>query len=108
MKKRIFLKKRPLQIVDLHAKICECIDTGKYVHSYHALERQKSREIGLEDILYVLKHGIHEKHKTTFDNDFQTWKYAIRGKTLDNDDISVIIAFDDSGMIIITVMYVLH
>jgi hypothetical protein len=107
VKKRIPLKKRPPQITDLHEKICECIDTGKYVHSYHALERHKSREIGLEDVLYVLKHGIHEKRKTTFADDFQSWKYAIRGKTLDNDDIRVIIAFDDSGMIVITVMYVL-
>lgn len=34
-------------------------------------------------------------------------KYAIRGKTLDEIDIRIIIAFDDSGMMIITVMHAL-
>ena len=38
---------------------------------------------------------------------FQTWNYAIRGKTLDEIDARIIIAFDDLGMMIITVMHVL-
>ena len=73
MKRKVSLKKRPLQIVDLHSKICKCIDSGKYVHSEHALERQNSREIDLEDVLYVLKHGIHEKRKTTTPNTGKRW-----------------------------------
>lgn len=99
-------KKRPSQIADLHKKICECIDKGNYVHSKHALERQESRNIGLEDALYVLRNGRHERGKTSFDEIFQSWKYAIRGQTLDKDDIRIIIAFDEFGMLIITVMHV--
>lgn len=98
--------KRPTQIADLHKKICACIDKGKYVHSKHAWKRQDSRKINLEEVLYVLRHGRHEKIKTSFDEVFQSWKYAIRGKTLDDDDIRIIIAFDEFGMLIITVMHV--
>ena len=44
--------------------------------------------------------------KTSFDHIFNTWKYAIRGISFDNLDIRVIIAFDEDGMLIITVMHV--
>lgn len=58
-----------------------------------------------ERLIYqMFCNGYHEKQKTTFDEVFKTWKYAIRGKTLDNTDIRIIIAFSDDGMLIITVI----
>ena len=44
--------------------------------------------------------------KTIFDSGRKTWKYAIRGKTLEDLDVRVIVAFDDDGMLVITVMHV--
>jgi|ERR1700733_5428616 len=99
--------KRPSQFDDLFPKIRHCLDMGLYRQSRHAIERELERKIDLPDVLYVLKNGYHEKRKTSFDEAFQTWKYAIRGKTLDEIDVRIIIAFDDSGMMIITVMHVL-
>ena len=64
------------------------------------------RSIDLPDVLYVLKNGYHEKAKSIFDEAFETWKYAVRGKTVDNYDIRIIIAFDENNMLIITVMHV--
>lgn len=98
--------KRPSPLDDLSLKIRHCLDTGRYRQSKHAIERELQRKINLPDVLYVLKNGYHEKRKTSFDETFQTWKYAIRGKTLDTIDVRIIIAFDDSGMMIITVMHV--
>lgn len=99
--------KRPFQLDELFPKIHNCLDKGLYRHSKHAIERELGREIDLLDVLYVLKNGYHEKRKTSFDETFQTWKYAVRGKTLDEVDIRIIIAFDDTGMMIITVMHVI-
>lgn len=79
----------------------------KYTRTKHALQRQSERKIDLPDVLYVLKSGYHEKRKTSFDESFNAWKYAIRGKTLDRVDIRIIISFDDENMLIITVMEVL-
>ena len=59
------------------------------------MDRLLEREIELPDVLYVLKNGYHEKRKTTFDEVFQSWKYAIRGKTLDELDIRIILAFEE-------------
>lgn len=98
--------KRPSQLDELFPKIQDCLDKGLYRQSKHAIERELEREIDIPDVLYVLKNGYHEKQKTSFDETFQTWKYAVRGKTLDEIDIRIIIAFDDTGMMIITVMHV--
>lgn len=97
---------RPSRLDDLFPKIHYCVSLGLYRQSRHAIGRELERKINLSDVLYVLKNGYHEKRKTSFDETFQTWKYAIRGKTLDEMDIRVIIAFDDTGMMIITVMHV--
>ena len=98
--------KRPSQFDDLFPMIRHCLDMGIYRQSKHAIERELERKIDLPDVLYVLKNGYHEKRKTSFDEAFQTWKYAVRGKTLDEIDVRIIIAFEDSGMMIITVMHV--
>lgn len=97
----------PNQIVNLFEKIERCLDRQKYTQTRHALQRQKEREIDLQDAIYVLKTGRHERRKTIFDNINNTWKYAIRGKTIDNVDLRIIIAFDKEEMIIITMMEVL-
>src|SRR5437868_2040823 len=98
--------KRPSQFDELFPKIRDCIDQGLYRQSKHAIDRELERKIEIPDVLYVLKNGYHEKQKTTFDETFQKWKYAVRGMTLDEMDIRIIIAFDDDGMMIITVMHV--
>lgn len=100
--------KRPAQLDELFPKIRCCIDQGLYRQSKHAIDRELERKIEMPDVLYVLKNGYHEKQKTSFDDAFQTWKYAVRGRTLDGMDIRIIIAFDDDGMMIITVMHVVR
>lgn len=103
MKKKI----KPEQIDNLSEQIRKCIESERYMQTKHALQRESERSIELSDALYVLRHGRHEKNKTTFDEIFQSWKYAIRGRTLENLDIRVIVAFDENGMLIITVMHVI-
>lgn len=98
--------KRPLQHLNLHQKIKEAIEAGRYVDTTHARERQSERKITLSDALYILKTGRREKNKTIFDTRWNKWKYAIRGETPDKEDVRVIIAFDDNLMVIVTVMYV--
>lgn len=97
-------KSTPPQIENLNQKICESLEKGWFRLTIHALSRKLERLIELPDVLYVLKNGRHEKTKTVFDETFQTWKYSIRGFTLDKDDLRIIIAFDEEAMLIITVI----
>ena len=79
------------------------IEHGKYRLTKHAAEEQAKDEIDLRDTVHVLKTGSHEKGKTSFNNAFQVWNYAIRGKTEDLKTVRVIISFSRE-MMIITVM----
>lgn len=100
-------KKRPEKIKNVLVKIKECIDKGHYFVTSHAFIRQNERMITLPESIHVLETGYEEKIKTRFDIKHNTWKYAIRGKTIrDALDVRVIVAFNEAGMLIITVMHV--
>ena len=70
----------------------------------HALERQDERRINRPEILYVLKHGHHEKSKDTFSEFHHSWNYSVRGETVDRRELRVIVSFDEDGMLIITAL----
>lgn len=87
-------------------KIRECIEQNKYQFSKHALDRVKERGIDIQTAKYILLNGYEEKRKTAFDEETNSWKYAIEGNTLDDLQVRIIVVIDKLGMIIITVMYV--
>ena len=92
-----------LDNIRLRNKILEHIKSGKYRLTKHAAEEQAKDDIDLQDTLHVLKTGSHESEKTTFNNRFQNWNYAIRGRTEDSKNVRVIISFSNE-MMIVTVM----
>lgn len=92
-----------LRTGELLRKIKAHVQKGTYIVSAHAFQRQNQRSIDLEDVLYVLKTGIREESKDLFDVKRQIWKYAIRGRTTEEINIRIIIAFEGE-MVIITVM----
>lgn len=101
------MKKKPEKIENVLRRIKECVEKGNYILTTHAFDRQNERAISLPETLFVLKNGFEDKRKTIFDIKWNTWKYAIRGKTLrDNLDVRVIVTFDKENMLIITVMHV--
>lgn len=73
-------KKRQQKLDNVLVKVRECLKTGKYILTKHALARQHERVINLAETIHVLKNGYEEKNKTCFEHN--TWKYAIRGKTI--------------------------
>ena len=84
----------------LKREIWKHLECETFEFTWHALEEQKKDKIDYRDTLHVLKHGVHEKEKTGFDNKFQVWKYAIRGKTEDSKIVRIVIAFREKMMII--------
>lgn len=48
---------------------------------------------------------IHEKRKDEYKEEYDDWNYAIRGKTLDNDQARICIAFaEEKHFIVITLI----
>jgi len=95
--------RHPEKLPDLMSVIQTCIEDGRYLDTRHASERQNERRINRPEILYVLKHGYHEKKKDKFDEFYQVWNYAVRGKTIDRRELRIVVSFDEaSEMLIIT------
>jgi hypothetical protein len=90
---------------DILKRIREHVRKGTYILREHVIRRQKERQVRLPDLLYVLEHGRHEQDKDSFDIKNQHWKHAIRGKTINNVDLRVVVAFHEK-MAIITVIKV--
>lgn len=98
------MSRKPAKLSNLCEKIKTALDTRKYRQSLHALQRMDKRKVTFLDILYVLENGYREESKDAYDDAFHKWKYAIRGRTLENVSIRVIITFDDDDLLIITVI----
>ena len=82
------------------------IKTRRYKITRHVEEHQEEYDITLPDLLHALSNGYHEKEKTTFSNEHQSWKYAIRGWTIDRKkDLRVIVSFAEE-MVLITIVWI--
>lgn len=92
------------KIPDLLNKIRNYLDSGKYRFSQHATIRKKERFVSLPDVIEVLHNGHHEKAKDTWEEKYQSWNYAIRGKTADQETCRIIVSIDIDGLLIITVI----
>ena len=96
--------KRPEKVLDLLKKIRDAIESGIYFPSGHAVKRCIERGITRPEYEYILKNGFHESKKDVFDNAYNTWNYAIRGKTLEKRELRIIVSFDENGLLVITVI----
>jgi Domain of unknown function (DUF4258) len=92
---------RPIKIHNLLELINDCIESGRYRSCLHLEQRERERNITRREVLYVLKHGFHEKKEDDYDEQYQTWNYAIRGKTVDQRDLRIFVSFDEKTMMII-------
>lgn len=95
---------KPEKEPNLLQKIKGAINSGQYRDAIHATERSIEREITRPEYLYVLKNGRHEKSKDKFKQEYNSWNYAIRGKTLDERELRVVISFEENGLLVITVI----
>ncbi len=82
------------------------VEDGRYVETKHFSDQANDRKIPLPELLYVLKHGRHEKIKDVFDEKSKDWHYSIRGMSKSDRDIRVIVVVDESQVIFITAIEV--
>lgn len=92
---------------ELLIAIDEALKNKNYYFTRHALERSKERKnVSEYQILRILKSTskYHEANKDGFHESSQDWNYSIRGKSVDSEDIRIILSFDKNNMLIITVI----
>lgn len=93
---------RPPKIDNLLEVVRKCIDEGRYLDTRHAFQRQAERGITRIEILNVLRAGFREAKKDKYDETYKAWNYAIRGKTMDDRSLRIIVSYDKNNMLIIT------
>ncbi len=89
--------KRPSVLGDARARLA----SGRYRDSRHAQERKLERGVDLQDVEKVISTGWHEPSRDRYLDEHEAWSYSIRGKTVDGDDIRVIVAFDEEDCLVI-------
>lgn len=77
---------------------------GEYIYVEHAKHRLNERSITDPEVRYVLLNGFHEAKKDVFNEQFATWNYSIKGKTVDCRKLRIVVTFDVDDMLIITVI----
>lgn len=90
--------------IDILKLIEKAILKGDYIYTGHAEKRLQDREVNRQEVKQVLKSGFHEKKKDQYDETFSEWNYSVKGKTVDKRKLRVVISFDKSNMLIITVI----
>jgi hypothetical protein len=90
----------PLKDANVPDKVRKALADNDYRIHPHALLRMNERKVILTEITYILKNGYQEVSKDEFDHKFQNWKYSIRGNTLDERDLRVVVKLAGKMMII--------
>ena len=78
----------PLHEIRNYLKYDRVFETG------HALQRLQQREVTHFEYKYVLSHGQREKSRDRYDEKFEEWTYSMKGKTLENRTLRVIVSFN--------------
>lgn len=100
--------KRPAKIPDdeLIPFIRDSVDSGKYRESHHQRVEnigKPGHDVTRQEIEQVLLAGHREPSRDRFEP-YNTWSYAIRGRTIDKRDIRVAVTIYE-GMLYIMSVY---
>lgn len=95
---------RAAKISNLMGVVREKVQQGDFILMPHAIERRLQRSISVNDIVHVLTTGWHEAKKDRYQEAYFAWNYSIRGKTIDNRSLRIVVSFDENAMLVITVI----
>ena len=84
-------------------KVRKALADNDYRIHPHAQLRMNERDVILGEVTYILKNGYYEASKDEFDHRFQNWKYSIRGNTIDERDLRIVVKLAGKMMIITVV-----
>jgi hypothetical protein len=96
-------RKRPAKHADALRRARELVSVGRYRDTRHSSQRRGERGIILPEIIQAILSGWHEKRKDEFKPEWNSWNYAIRGKTVDDRELRVAVAFEERASLLILV-----
>ncbi|MBM4353887.1 MAG: DUF4258 domain-containing protein [Deltaproteobacteria bacterium] len=88
---------------DLVARVAEAVATGRYRILPHARQRCTERDVAAADVECALENGHPVPRRDRFDVLAGDWSYCFEGRTVDDDQLRVVVAFD-GWMLVVTVV----
>ena len=96
-------RKQKLAKDDLVARVAEAVASGNYRILPHARQRCNERDVAAADIECALENGHPVPRRDRYDNLAEDWSYCFEGRTVDEDALRVVVAFED-WMLVVTVV----
>jgi hypothetical protein len=103
--------KKPIKKNDkeLWGLIEDKLENKNYIFLKHAKIRQQDRNITDIDVLDILENKCERKRKRnkrkdTYTQGYSDWNYCVEGNNLEGEKIRIIISFDSTLMLVITVI----
>jgi hypothetical protein len=97
------VKEQKLERGELLRKVKEAVASGSYLILPHARQRCTERDVSAPDIECALEHGRPVPRRDRFDPVAGDWSYCIEGRTVDAGALRVVVAFEDT-MLVVTVV----
>ena len=94
--------KRPPKAKAILQTISLAVTDGLVLYSNHANERMLERGIIKPEVELILTEGHHEAKKDQFNEVFQAWDYAIKGKTVDGRVLRIVVALVQPNVFVVT------
>ena len=88
---------------DLAQRVHGAVTSGRYRILPHARQRCTERDVAAADIENAMERGHHVAARDRFDEPNASWSYCFEGKSIDGEDLRVVVAFED-WMLIVTVI----
>jgi len=97
------VRKPKLERVELIKLVAAAVASGKYRILPHARKRCTERDVSAPDIECALENGHPVPRRDRFDPIVEDWSYCFEGRTVDEDALRVVVAFD-GWMLVVTVV----
>ena len=85
---------KALSLSALRALVRFALTEGYCRESFHAAEEHPERNICFDDVLAGLEREDWTLEETEYDSEHKNWKYTIKTKDIEEDDLHIIIAAD--------------
>lgn len=77
---------------------------GRYGFALHAKQRLEERNVTVQELVQVIRRGVHDPEKDVFRIDFKDWNYAIVGQTVDGRKMRLAVSIKADRFLVVTVI----
>lgn len=92
---------KPLRVGEALLKARRILNEGAVILRPHLKDRMKERRFDMQDIIHCFETGRINK-SPEWNKNFQCWEYVVDGKDLEGDNLSIVFAFEEDDLILIT------